>query len=80
MADNDGLRATELSDEQLEEVAGGVLDEQEQARVLEALTLAKQAGQTLEQAMASYMRGNSRRGSREDYVEYMTAIWGRIGA
>ncbi len=80
MADNNGLRATELSDEQLEEVAGGVLDEQEQARVLEALTLAKQAGQTLEQAMASYMRGNPRRGSREDYVEYMTAIWGRIGA
>ena len=31
-------------------------------------------------AHEAFMRGNPRRGSREDYVEYMTAIWGRIGA
>lgn len=29
-------------------------------------------------AHEAFMRGLA--GSREDYVEYMTAIWGRIGA
>ena len=80
MAIIDDVLGSELSDELLEGLVGGALDKKEQARVLDALTKAKQAGRTLEEAMASYMRGNTKRGDLEDYRAFMTAVWEQIDA
>lgn len=75
MADHDIAEGTELPDELLDAIAGGVLSDEEKAAFSAALAAWKGNGFTLEQALHAYRRGNRMAGDPADYVEYANSVW-----
>ena len=75
MAEHDMIEGIELSDEVLEDVAGGVLPDSEKQVLRASLAASKANGYTLEQAFNSFMRGHGLHGDPNDYIEYADEIW-----